>query len=109
MKKRGINARMVAELLSITQSSIFEWQVTGKIPARHMRHLLALTKKATDAKKRWIKYDLVTLREKLGMGQTELAEELGVKYRRLAFWEREGKVLRTLMPRIRELERDARE
>lgn len=109
MKKRDINARMTGELLGVNQSCIYEWMRKGNIPYARLQVLLSLTKEETDAKKRWIKYDLTALRENLGMDITEFADELGVKESILRNWEKGGRALRALLPRIHELEREARE
>lgn len=108
MRRRGVNPRMVAELLGITQYPVREWMETGKIPAWRMQRLLSLTKEETDAKKRWAPCDLVDLRERLGMGRTDLARALAVNERTLNFWEKDKRVLRTLLPRVRELEAQAK-
>ena len=76
---------------------------------KYLKRLRTITDQQWKKKKKWVPYDLVALRDALGMGRDELAEAMLLRHTNTQYWELKGSVPRHMMKIIKKLEREARE
>lgn len=104
MEKLGINQHMLSVLLQVSKTSISQWVKAGAIPEKHLPTITAITAEDAAQVHTWMPYDLLSLRSKLGMWQSELARHLKSSQAIVSHWERDGKIPRDRLPLIQELE-----
>lgn len=101
LKKKGINQRILAELLDVSHPLVSEWANDGNVPLTWLARIVRLTKTEIDAKAKWKDFDVFEFRLKWDLTIAQLARELETSQPNVRNWEDAARVPRAYLEKIR--------